>query len=332
MSELCLSNTPKNQLLALFLSDFNFLCSLILSHPLYFSYIIFFSPYLLKLLSFLSPLFITTSLLLFSLLTIHTFPHNLTASKQGFFLSVYQTITEKLPKIDHEQEEDFKVFEEFEVYKIVFDTSSFDVIDNCIHSEEDQEKPGKVLEVEYSNSPDEMPLENFFKELDDFEKIPIMEEKKDTIPDDTLRVANNERILPIKESNLGTYGSMRKEKEWKRTLACKLFEERHNVGGDEGMDSLWETYEVDSSKEKQKRDTKKKNSKKMGAEFLEDNESEFDYEEDEERNVQLCCLQALKFSAGKMNLGMGRPNLVKFSKALKGIGWLHHVSKNSKKR
>lgn len=224
------------------------------------------------------------------------------------------------------------MFEEFEVYKIVFDTSSFDVVDNCSHSEEDQEKTSEVLEVESSNSPEEMPLENFFKVLDDFEKIPIMEEKKVAIPDNTLRVANNERILPIKESNLGTYGSMRKEKEWKRTLACKLFEERHNVGGDEGMDSLWETYEVDSSKEKQKRDTKKKNSKKMGAEFLEENESEFDYEEDEERNVQLCCLQALKFSAGKMNLGMGRPNLVKFSKALKGFGWLHHVSKNSKKR
>ncbi|CAK9309827.1 unnamed protein product [Citrullus colocynthis] len=39
-------------------------CSLIVSHPLYFSYILFFSPYILKVLSFLFPLLITTFLLL----------------------------------------------------------------------------------------------------------------------------------------------------------------------------------------------------------------------------------------------------------------------------
>lgn len=38
---------------------------------------------------------------------------------------------------------------------------------------------------------------------------------------------------------LGSSGSMRKEKEWKRTFTCKLFEERHNVKVGEGMDSLW---------------------------------------------------------------------------------------------
>ncbi|XP_028767029.1 uncharacterized protein LOC114724750 [Neltuma alba] len=63
------------------------------------------------------------------------------------------------------------------------------------------------------------------------------------------------------ESNyLGSFGSMRKEKEWRRTLACKLFEERHNnsnirgnnINGSEseGMDSLWETYETQSNKPK----------------------------------------------------------------------------------
>ncbi|THG18902.1 hypothetical protein TEA_022349 [Camellia sinensis var. sinensis] len=34
---------------------------------------------------------------------------------------------------------------------------------------------------------------------------------------------------------------------------------------------------------------------------------------------------------GTLNLGMGRPNLVKISKAIKGIGWLHHVTKHGKK-
>jgi hypothetical protein len=36
----------------------------------------------------------------------------------------------------------------------------------------------------------------------------------------------------------------------------------------------------------------------------------------------LCCLEGMKFSAGKMNLGMGRPNLHKISKTFKGFGWL----------
>ncbi|KAG6571593.1 hypothetical protein SDJN03_28321, partial [Cucurbita argyrosperma subsp. sororia] len=76
------------------------------------------------------------------------------------------------------------------------------------------------------------------------------------------------------------------------------------------MDSLWETYE---KKEKDNRKSKKE-----------------EEEEEEEEEGQLCCLQALKFSAGKMNLGMRRPNLMKMTKALKGFGWLSR--KGSRKR
>ncbi|KAL2336827.1 hypothetical protein Fmac_011273 [Flemingia macrophylla] len=125
-------------------------------------------------------------------------------------------------------------------------------------------------------------------------------------------------------SNLGSFGSMRVEKEWRRTLACKLFEERHTADGSEGMDMLWETYETESNKVMKKSSTKK--GKKSEVESEDDEE-----EEEEEMEGKLCCLQALKFSTGKMNLGMGRPNLLKFSKALKGIGWLHHVGKHGKK-
>ncbi|KAI3461847.1 hypothetical protein Pfo_018510 [Paulownia fortunei] len=132
---------------------------------------------------------------------------------------------------------------------------------------------------------------------------------------------------PTLDHNLGTYGSMRKEKEWKRTLACKLFEERHNVEGGEGMDSLWEAYENDSMKSKPENDKNKKNKKKKEDEFDEESGNE----EEEEIDGQLCCLQALKLSSGKMNLGIGRPNLVRISKAIKGIGWMHHVRKHSKK-
>lgn len=144
--------------------------------------------------------------------------------------------------------------------------------------------------------------------------------------DCTSKAKDNSQTL-MEYSNLGSFGSMRKEKEWRRTLACKLFEERHNVDGGEGMDMLWETYESDSIKVQAKSKTKKLG-KKGSVEYYDDDEEDL---EEERSDGQLCCLQALKFSAGKMNLGMGRPNLVKISKALKGIGWLHHVSKHSKK-
>lgn len=121
--------------------------------------------------------------------------------------------------------------------------------------------------------------------------------------------------------NLGRFGSMRREKEWTRTLACKLFEERRtaDVGEDsdsgEGMDLLWETYEADTNNGRSKKGSK-------GG-----HKENFDEDDDDFESVgQFCCLQALKLSAGKMHLGMRTPNLMKISKALKGIGWLHQVS------
>ncbi|KAF8019130.1 hypothetical protein BT93_H3877 [Corymbia citriodora subsp. variegata] len=130
--------------------------------------------------------------------------------------------------------------------------------------------------------------------------------------------------------HLGSFGSMRREKEWKRTLACKLFEERHNGEGGEGMDLLWEAYENDSTT-KQAKNSAKKGKKGGRLEGRGKDDDEVEEEEEEDMDEQFCCLQALKFSAGKMNLGMGRPNLVRISKAFKGIGWLHHVGKHTKK-
>ncbi|KAK4409187.1 hypothetical protein Sango_0499700 [Sesamum angolense] len=146
--------------------------------------------------------------------------------------------------------------------------------------------------------------------------------------DDSECKLKTESSRTLDNCSLGSYGSMRKEKEWKRTLACKLFEERHNVDGGDGMDSLWEAYELDSKKKAMNYVDKKKNKNKNKKEQVVEMYAE---EEEEEVDGQLCCLQALKLSAGKMNLGMGRPNLVKITKAIKGIGWLHHVTKHSKK-
>ncbi|XP_060188974.1 uncharacterized protein LOC132617926 [Lycium barbarum] len=148
-------------------------------------------------------------------------------------------------------------------------------------------------------------LEDFLKELDVFENMAwsgTVEEKK-TEP-------KGKKI--------------HKAKDWKRTLACKFYEERHNASDSTGeeMDLLWEKYEMDSIKNNEKRDNS--NSKKKMRSYVKE-------EHINEHIEQLCCLQALNLSAGKKNLGMGRANFVRISRAIKGFKWLYHVSKNNKK-
>ncbi|XP_010527257.1 PREDICTED: uncharacterized protein LOC104804626 [Tarenaya hassleriana] len=157
---------------------------------------------------------------------------------------------------------------------------------------------------------------------------------------------------------LSSFGSMRKEKEWRRTLACKLFEERHSVasagataggggGGDDGgenMDLLWEAYETHIDKTPSRLEEKKKTkksekqkpqkvkSKKNIEEIYQHKAHDDDGDDGDDGGEQLCCLHALKFSTGKMNLGIARPNLLRLSKAFKGFGRFHSAaSKHSKK-
>ncbi|XP_019262736.1 PREDICTED: uncharacterized protein LOC109240537 [Nicotiana attenuata] len=264
--------------------------------------------------------------------------------------------------------EDFEVYKiVFQENPIEFlDYTSAEVSEKSVLDSSVQEKDSATA-TENSGEMEEKTLEDFFKEIDEFEsktwnsdnverkKIEALGTKADKVVEkqkeemmmgngskeaaahvDKVKKSHSWRLgenldynkSKIMEQNLGSYGSMRKEKEWTRTLACKLYEERHNASdssGGEGMDLLWETYELDSAKSKVKRDNV--NKKKKSGELKSYKKDE---EEEEEMNGQLCCLQALKFSAGKMNLGMGRPNLVKISKAIKGFGWLHHVSKKNK--
>ncbi|XP_050364855.1 uncharacterized protein LOC126783428 [Argentina anserina] len=519
MSELSFS--PKNSSFSSIdlLADFFHVCYSILSHPLYFSYFIFFSPYLLKLLSFLSPLFITTALLVLAYLTVSpNSTSDLPKIKVGSccLATTYQTVIAKLqyPKVDHsngDDHEEFRSLEELEVYKIVFDTSSLEVggcpveemsseetSDASIPQsyslggtgnigyflevasailEEIRSSPGAIWEeneeipdekisptqifdaaFDERSSPESSESSGYFSEASSAisEQNPVektcssqvsdapvdkksssegngstgyffeasnavleetrenlvekkcssqvshapmencsvleakgstgvvleadgvilrqkaVEEEKEVKPLSSYFKKVEEKRFDRRESkdrdfgandggfrsksmvinpqvlgsnlgnpNLGSFGSMRKEKEWRRTLACKLFEERHqNVdgGGEEGMDMLWETYdETESGKVLQGMKSKsKKQGKKISGNKDDYNEVHGDNNDDDEDeeldNGHLCCLQALKFSAGKMNLGhMGRPNLVKITKALKGFGWLHHVTKNSKK-
>lgn len=419
MSELSLSSNSnkKNDLSCNnLLSVFFHLCFSIFSHPLYFSYFIFFSPYLLKLLSFLSPLFITTALLLVALLTftpnlvlekgISTSSSDLSdsESKLGFLLSILQTFLAWFLSESDEEDKEVGLLDELEAYLVMFQASICEVIETkslednpsegaeaaeSEFSSEEEEKEDFFPVEEPSFNFDENPvekvdkeplvqvksLESLFQENAELEDVSCQKENKeankveeskenywplrsgskvmgnrDIYASKVSRNSDGEHALgeAIKvksqrleanlgspqrnweyngikgmgnneaiSSNLGSFGSMRVEKEWRRTLACKLFEERHNAS--EGMDMLWETYEAESNKG---------NTKKGKKGEVESTEEEED--EEEEMEGKLCCLQALKFSTGKMNLGMGRPsNLLKLSKAFKGIGWLHRHGRKS---
>ncbi|XVF81229.1 hypothetical protein PTKIN_Ptkin15bG0139200 [Pterospermum kingtungense] len=401
MSEFSLASTASKKrphLPSLLLSDFMLFCSFIISHPLYFSYFIFFSPYLFKIFSFLSPLFVTTTLLLLAFFHSNCHHHHhleySPESKVSFLLTTYQTLVETLRSKVDDENDGFGCLEDFEVYKIVFETSvtveirqdpeeevsqmeakegSLEAVESPIDEGLSCEIKGlSVPETLTSTSLDEKPaqitrpetnqvksvvkiFEHLLQEKDDgvenlsskkreteVKSLSVESNKAEEQKEDPKVSADNGVLranwstenggdkYQTMGSSLGSFGSMRKEKEWKRTLACKLFEERHNVDGGEGMDSLWETYETDSNKVQLKSSSKRGSKKGGGNKYYDEYD---DYEdEEEESDGQLCCLQALKFSAGKMNLGMGRPNLVKFSKALKGFGWLHHVSSRHGKK
>ncbi|KAJ7950481.1 Acidic leucine-rich nuclear phosphoprotein 32 family B protein [Quillaja saponaria] len=396
MTEFSLSNTSRKTEFPSLLSDLYNFCFFAISHPLYFSYFIFFSPYLLKILSFLSPLFITTTLLLLAFLT--AVSPNLLQEKSdsgvGCLLTVYRNVSKRFrSKVDAKDEES-GYFVEFEAYKIIFETSIFEVLETeseeifpqATEALDDKESNSDEIPVEiaspleaswlvsegkrlksllqekigledklYQEEEEVKPLDTEFDKVEERKEKPSMKSGSKVMGNKTVDVkgsniddeeyAVKEKVISHKVessfgssdnyeeyyspqtfgSNLGSFGSMRKEKEWRKTLACKLFEERHKGEGSEGMDMLWETYEAQSNKVKLKSNTKK--GKKGKVEYIEDDE-----EEEEDMDGKLCCLKALKFSTGKMNLGMGRPNLLKFSKALKGIGWLHHVgSRHGKK-
>ncbi|XP_010026016.1 uncharacterized protein LOC104416308 [Eucalyptus grandis] len=125
-------------------------------------------------------------------------------------------------------------------------------------------------------------------------------------------------------SNIWNFGSAtRKEKESRRTLACKLYEERHGNGDDtgEGMDRLWELYEDEWNEESSETESGRERGQTS------------DDEDDDEVEVseETCCLEAFRLSAGKVNnLGLVRPNLVRISRAISGIRRLHQVATHSK--
>ncbi|KAJ1275415.1 hypothetical protein BS78_05G133900 [Paspalum vaginatum] len=156
----------------------------------------------------------------------------------------------------------------------------------------------------------------------------------------------NERESPLKSTSIAgrvhsrtssenlvsEVSPLQKEKDWKRTLACKLYDERMQlrlcrdhavVEGSENMDMLWEAYEVGSGnkgKGVKHGGHKAKGGTTKVEELVEESEEEEEEENDgdDEGSVrQLCCLQVLKFSTRKMNFGGGKPSLSKISRVLK---------------
>ncbi|KAH0917610.1 hypothetical protein HID58_025270 [Brassica napus] len=402
MSEFALSSSPEeNQNMkiigfsSLLLSDFQLFCSFIISHPFYFSYVLFFSPYLFKILSFLSPLFVTTTLLLLALLsTLHlhdTFPDSESLETQpGFLVSFCSKLGSVLePKFDVNNED----VNELEAYKMVVEACSMECASEdesmevtfvdkfCSHEVSitvskslTDEKQVEIQPLKLENQMDLEKEEKCEEELVEEQKVkletdvvidngegqfwkePTKEESKaqkvDLVGDcndlprlsDFLGEEKKNKVNDQKEEeedvSLKSFGSMRKEKEWRRTLACKLFEERHNADVGQGMDQLWETYETETEKkqtEGEKKKEKKMKTKKsmtmMKTKSIEKKEVAVEEEDDDDviDQQQLCCLQALKFSTGKMHLGIARPNLVKLSKAFKGLGRFYNANKHPKK-
>ncbi|CAH8330369.1 unnamed protein product [Eruca vesicaria subsp. sativa] len=414
MCEFGLSSSPEeNQNMkkivfsSLLLSYFHLLCSFIITHPFYFSYVFFFSPCIFKILSFLSPVFVTTTLLLLALLsTLHlhdTFPDAESLETQpGFLFSFCSNLGSVLEPKLNVNSENVNSFEELEAYKLVVEACSMECASEdesmevtfvdkfCSHevsttvskalTDDPCDEPVEIQPLKFEDPMDvekeeeeetekceKKEIEEKVKPTSDvvidndegqFWKEPTKEESKAQKVDfvgncddesydvpslsEFLGEEKKSKVTDEKEeedASLKSFGSMRKEKEWRRTLACKLFEERHNADVGQGMDQLWETYETETEK-KQTEEDKKKDKKKtkrsmmMKTKSIEKKEVVVEEEEEDDDGIdqqQLCCLQALKFSTGKMHLGIARPNLVKLSKAFKGFGRFYNAHKHPKK-
>ncbi|KAK4781891.1 hypothetical protein SAY86_015993 [Trapa natans] len=353
MSEQPMSNSSQEKVVSIrslcaSVSSFIFSCCVpILSQPLYFCYFLFFSPYLFKLLSFLSPLFFTNSLVLISF----QYLNSVCLSGQESFLSkeeldLYEILFEawKETVVEHQVQESVDKFP-------ILETAAMEAtLERKAAEELKGSKSGEAI------SQDEEELDGIaaftvervkVKQLGtESEKVVQGEEgEREGEPSFFMRGESNAHVgynnhdpaprrqrprnfsLPGDDTDglavLGSFRSMRKEREWRRTLACKLFEERHNAGaggrgGEDDMDLLWEKYHEDDTSwsGSRPRETKKKP------------EREEEEEDDEEEN--LCCLQALKFSAGKVNLGLRKPSIMSISRTLRGIGWLHSLRRHKR--
>ncbi|WOL01388.1 hypothetical protein Cni_G10104 [Canna indica] len=346
MHKQCLSDSA-TLFPAILLDDFISLCTFLVAHPLHSAYLLFFLPYLLHLISFLSPLLLSTSLLLLVLLTVSSHIDEVPPSPAPEFLGRTGCVVLGVLKDKLHGHGGVDQLEQFVLMFLL-------PIDDASPSSHESAAEAVFGEL-FVDAPSDHETEE--SSFEDAEEIGGGESNSDAAAGDTPTsiTVDGEHLVPnsangaqssatavedsarsessaMKHSSnesidgLQRYGSARKEREWKRTLACKLYEERMTyklckerkvAEGDEEMDLLWEAYEDNASEAKTRKKAVRK-AKRIEPEEEEEEEEE-DEEEDEEETVgQLCCLHALRLSTGKMNLGMGK-NLMKISKALKGI-------------
>ncbi|XP_073100032.1 uncharacterized protein [Elaeis guineensis] len=357
MTQLC--NSDIHLLLGLLLDDLLSFCSFLASHPLPLAYFLYFFPYFFRLLSFLSPLILSTSLLLLVLLTIS--PHDLNYSPPELFGNACSIVLNTL-KAKLEGDSSAELLEQLVsmvlaplddarpyfkdpvmpaldgdgLFELEFQTMGESPFMDALEDSQESEPLVTPLGVGDQGEADKAQLTN--KVAEDLSKAFELNNSSrkpdpaaDNVGGELMRSTSRRRKQSTYRDSdcLQRDNSMRKEREWKRTLACKLYEERMTyklceertvVEGGEEMDLLWEAYEVSASK-----DDKLKNNGKKGKKV----ELE---EEDEEEVGQLCCLQALRLSAGKMNLGVGKPNLMKISKVLKGMAMFQRVGRRSSRK
>ncbi|KVI03797.1 hypothetical protein Ccrd_017899 [Cynara cardunculus var. scolymus] len=113
------NNTPNFQFLScIILHDLSLLCSFVVSYPLYTSYFIFFSPYLLRIISFISPLFIAIILLSLLLTTTTAFCPKLPQLELEILQTVLHELKSNLDHLSGNGEEC-----NFEIYNFVFDST-----------------------------------------------------------------------------------------------------------------------------------------------------------------------------------------------------------------
>ncbi|RWW83618.1 hypothetical protein BHE74_00007865 [Ensete ventricosum] len=315
MTKLCAYGTP-GLLPAYLLEDFISLCAFFTSHLLHLAYLLLFLPYLLDLLSFLSPLLLSTSILLLVLLTVSPYLEEAPPDFLGRTCCVVLDVLKD--KLQDNGELD--LVEQFTsmVLSPIDNAGPFGelVEDGCSGHGAEERHPGEVGRSGESRTP-AMDGENLVPINGEAEHPPKGREH-------LSRSTSERRTHSISGTteSLQRYGSARKEREWKRTLACKLYEERMThklckVGdGGQVMDLLWEAYEANAGEAGARKKKAKKKAKRA------------EVGGGEEAAVgQLCCLQALRLSTGKMNLGMGKHKLMKISKVLKEMKMFHSGSK-----
>ncbi|KAF0897519.1 hypothetical protein E2562_038742 [Oryza meyeriana var. granulata] len=180
--------------------------------------------------------------------------------------------------------------------------------DNGVQPEEELQE-----EQEYGVVQGELEVQDYQEEFKDADQEPAREDP--LMP--STSIARRVHSRTASENLVVGEGSPRKEKEWKRTLACKLYEERMQlklcrdravVECCDNMDMLWEAYEVGvgGGASAAATTTKRGGSKaKRGS------------SKQERPAVEGAQERALKFSTRKMNFGGGKPSLAKISKVLR---------------